>query len=106
MAYNNNSAYSNNAYNTTAYDTTAYSANNSAYSGGNNSYKKTLKIVILGDAGVGKTSLMNRFATGKFTGQYKATIRIFRLFSRKMRISRGKNWGFREKIMGNLGFWG
>ena len=74
MAYNNNSAYSNNAYNTTAYNTTAYSANNSAYSGGNNNYKKTLKIVILGDAGVGKTSLMNRFATGKFTGQYKATI--------------------------------
>lgn len=36
--------------------------------------KKTLKIVILGDAGVGKTSLMNRYSTGKFTGQYKATI--------------------------------
>ena len=42
--------------------------------GSSNSYKKTLKIVILGDAGVGKTSLMNRFSTGKFTGQYKATI--------------------------------
>ena len=36
--------------------------------------KKTLKMVILGDSGVGKTSLMNRYATGKFTGQYKATI--------------------------------
>jgi Ras-related protein Rab-7A len=36
--------------------------------------KKTLKIVILGDSGVGKTSLMNRYAHGKFTGQYKATI--------------------------------
>eukprot|EP00542_Grammatophora_oceanica_P006202 CAMPEP_0194066416 /NCGR_PEP_ID=MMETSP0009_2-20130614/86011_1 /TAXON_ID=210454 /ORGANISM="Grammatophora oceanica, Strain CCMP 410" /LENGTH=311 /DNA_ID=CAMNT_0038719365 /DNA_START=86 /DNA_END=1020 /DNA_ORIENTATION=- len=36
--------------------------------------KKTLKVVLLGDAGVGKTSLMNRYSTGKFTGQYKATI--------------------------------
>ncbi|CAB9512198.1 Ras-related protein Rab [Seminavis robusta] len=36
--------------------------------------KKTLKIVILGDSGVGKTSLMNRYSSGKFTGQYKATI--------------------------------
>ena len=37
-------------------------------------YKKTLKIVILGDSGVGKTSLLGRYSTGKFTGQYKATI--------------------------------
>jgi len=38
-------------------------------------HKKTsLKIVILGSSGVGKTSLMNRYHSNKFTGQYKATI--------------------------------
>jgi len=36
--------------------------------------KVTLKLVILGNSGVGKTSLMNRYHSNKFTGQYKATI--------------------------------
>eukprot|EP00568_Trieres_chinensis_P004435 CAMPEP_0183304198 /NCGR_PEP_ID=MMETSP0160_2-20130417/9366_1 /TAXON_ID=2839 ORGANISM="Odontella Sinensis, Strain Grunow 1884" /NCGR_SAMPLE_ID=MMETSP0160_2 /ASSEMBLY_ACC=CAM_ASM_000250 /LENGTH=242 /DNA_ID=CAMNT_0025467207 /DNA_START=144 /DNA_END=872 /DNA_ORIENTATION=- len=36
--------------------------------------KALLKVVILGDSGVGKTSLMNRYHSGRFTGQYKATI--------------------------------
>lgn len=37
--------------------------------------KKTLiKIIILGDSGVGKTSLMNRYVNKKFSTQYKATI--------------------------------
>mmetsp|Transcript_6872 Transcript_6872/g.10480 ORF Transcript_6872/g.10480 Transcript_6872/m.10480 type:complete len:251 (-) Transcript_6872:321-1073(-) len=36
--------------------------------------KIKLKIIVLGDAGVGKTSLLNRYSTQKFTGQYKATI--------------------------------
>lgn len=37
--------------------------------------KKTLlKVIILGDSGVGKTSLMNRYVSKKFSTQYKATI--------------------------------
>lgn len=37
--------------------------------------KKTLlKVIILGDSGVGKTSLMQQFVNGKFSHQYKATI--------------------------------
>ncbi|KAL9859835.1 putative small GTP-binding protein [Arabidopsis thaliana] len=33
-----------------------------------------LKVIILGDSGVGKTSLMNQFVNRKFSNQYKATI--------------------------------
>lgn len=33
-----------------------------------------LKIIVLGDSGVGKTSLINQFAQRKFSPQYKATI--------------------------------
>eukprot|EP01084_Bolivina_argentea_P189052 325243_1 len=36
--------------------------------------KVLLKIIILGDSGVGKTSLMNKFVNNKFVHQYKATI--------------------------------
>jgi len=34
------------------------------------------KIVLTGDGAVGKTSLINRFVTGSFTGDYKATIGV------------------------------
>lgn len=36
--------------------------------------KVLLKVVILGDSGVGKTSLMNQYVNKKFSNQYKATI--------------------------------
>ncbi|MFX0014001.1 MAG: Rab family GTPase [Promethearchaeota archaeon] len=35
-----------------------------------------LKIVLAGDGAVGKTSLIDRFVTGSFTGDYKATIGV------------------------------
>ena len=50
------------------------SSSNSNGNSNNYNYKKTLKIVILGNSGVGKTSMMNRYSSGRFTGQYKATI--------------------------------
>jgi len=36
--------------------------------------KFLLKVIILGDSGVGKTSLMNMYVNKKFSNQYKATI--------------------------------
>uniref|UniRef100_A0A7N0UPY9 Ras-related protein Rab-7b n=1 Tax=Kalanchoe fedtschenkoi TaxID=63787 RepID=A0A7N0UPY9_KALFE len=33
-----------------------------------------LKVIVLGDSGVGKTSLMNQYVNKKFREQYKATI--------------------------------
>merc|ERR1711879_352674 len=42
---------------------------------GSTSRKKVLlKVIILGDSGVGKTCLMNQYVNRKFTNQYKATI--------------------------------
>merc|ERR1711908_4932 len=39
-----------------------------------NRKKVLLKVIILGDSGVGKTSLMNQYVNKRFSGQYKATI--------------------------------
>lgn len=39
-----------------------------------NRKKTLLKVIILGDSGVGKTSLMQKFVNQKFSQQYKATI--------------------------------
>lgn len=39
-----------------------------------NRKKILLKVIILGDSGVGKTSLMQQFVNSKFSQQYKATI--------------------------------
>lgn len=36
--------------------------------------KVLLKVIILGDSGVGKTSLMNQYVSKRFSNQYKATI--------------------------------
>jgi len=36
--------------------------------------KVLLKVIILGDSGVGKTSLMNQYVHRRFSNQYKATI--------------------------------
>ena len=36
--------------------------------------RQMLKLLLLGDAGVGKTSLLNQFVNREFTAQYKATI--------------------------------
>lgn len=36
--------------------------------------KILLKVIILGDSGVGKTSLMNQYVNKRFSNQYKATI--------------------------------
>ena len=36
--------------------------------------KVLLKVIIVGDSGVGKTSLMNQYVKKKYSEQYKATI--------------------------------
>ena len=38
--------------------------------------KSLLKIILVGDSGVGKTSLMNQYVKKRFTKNYKATIGV------------------------------
>lgn len=38
--------------------------------------KTLLKVVLLGDSGVGKTSLMNQYVERRFSNQYKATLGV------------------------------
>ena len=39
-------------------------------------YDKLLKLIIVGDSGVGKTNLLTRFTEGKFNLESKATIGV------------------------------
>ena len=45
----------------------------------------TLKICIIGESGVGKTSLINRFTKNKFSNQYRITVGAD-LFSHEMTV--------------------
>ena len=47
------------------------------------------KIILAGDGAVGKTTLINRFVTGKFAADYKATIGVD-IFSKRFKV-RGKH---------------
>ena len=39
-------------------------------------YEKTLKILVIGDAGVGKTSIIKKYTTNTFSTNYVSTIGI------------------------------
>ena len=45
-----------------------------------------IKVIIIGDPGVGKTSLVSRYITAKFAKDYKATIGT-NIFSKKLELS-------------------
>ena len=39
-------------------------------------YDWLVKVIILGDSGVGKTNILTQYCEGKFTGNYMATIGV------------------------------
>ena len=41
-----------------------------------NKMPKTFKIILVGETGVGKTSIFNRFCTGKYEGNHSATVGV------------------------------
>ncbi len=41
-----------------------------------NNYDYAMKFIIVGDVGVGKTSLISRFITGQFNPQHEMTVGI------------------------------
>jgi small GTP-binding protein len=49
------------------------------------SFEYSVKVLIVGDGSVGKTSLARRFATGKFTADYIATVGV-NLFSKIIEV--------------------
>lgn len=53
--------------------------------------KALLKVIILGDSGVGKTSLMNVYVNKKFSNQYKVGQTFVLIFEEKTCFSRDKN---------------
>mmetsp|Transcript_18311 Transcript_18311/g.25658 ORF Transcript_18311/g.25658 Transcript_18311/m.25658 type:complete len:218 (+) Transcript_18311:36-689(+) len=52
----------------------AYLVQKQNASRGNVNPRKLLKLILLGDSGVGKSSIMNQYVHTKFTAEYKATI--------------------------------
>ena len=42
----------------------------------NNKILKSFKVILVGETGVGKTSIFNRFCTGKYDGNHSATVGV------------------------------
>jgi GTPase SAR1 family protein len=56
----------------------------------------TLKICIIGESGVGKTSLINRYTKGKFSNQYRITVGAD-LFSHDVNVD-GDNFSLQVRL--------
>ncbi len=61
-----------------------------------------VKVLIVGNGAVGKSSMIQRYCKGIFTQDYKKTIGVDFL-EKKIRYARGEVWG--EVRMGGVG-WG